>query len=232
MNYFLATQTLLDDAIDGDEEALDRLIERLTPVLARRVVRTLVRAGREDAARNREWVRDLTQDVFVDLFADDARILRSWRPERGASLENFIGLVAERRTGRRLQRRRYAATIPTDDDLAERASGAADPERETVARGLWHELLDRLEERLSPAGWEIFLLLFVEQCAVAEIERKTGLGRDAIYAWRSRLRKLVRVLAAEAGVVVDEPPIGRARSAADALSTQHRTQLTDVGGGR
>jgi len=50
--------------------------------------------NRSAAGRDvRQEVADLIQEVFMALFADDARVLRSWQPERGLSLDNFVGLV-------------------------------------------------------------------------------------------------------------------------------------------
>ena len=59
------------------------------------------------SGRVRQDVEDLAQDVFLRLFEENGRVLRSWDPARGLSLENFAGLVAERhaistlRTGKR-----------------------------------------------------------------------------------------------------------------------------------
>lgn len=188
------TRETLELSFLGDESAIETLVERLTPVIARRVIRSLVRTGRP-ATGCRDLIRDLTQDVFLDIFDNDARILRSWHPERGLSLENFVGLVAERRTLKRLGRRLYAADGPEPSWEASARPGASpDPEQETVARSLWLELLCRVEERLTPMGWKMFRLLFVEERSMAEIAGETRLRRDAIYAWRSRLKKLVRAV--------------------------------------
>lgn len=227
------SRSLLQQAIEGEDQALEHVIARLTPVVARRVIRALVRAGRTDTARNSEWVRDLTQDVFVDLFARDARVLRAWDPARGASLENYVGLVAERRTARRLERRRYEQSPTADpEDLAARVSSEASPEQAAMARSVWHELLERLEASLSPLGWQVFVLLFVEQKTVVEVGRETGLGRDAIYAWRSRLRKLARSLDPESTV---SPAARRARprpAAPTETSTPTDRRLIEIGGRR
>ena len=184
----------LEGSLEGDEAALRFLVEQLTPVIARRVIRSLIRCGRP-ATGCRDLIRDLTQDVFLDLFEKDARILRGWNPEKGLSLENFVGLVAERRTLRRLSRPQYEPPLAEPaGKAASRPGGEADPERQTLARADWEGLLDRVQERASPLGWRLFQLLFVEERSVAEIEEETHLRRDAIYAWRSRLRKLVRGL--------------------------------------
>jgi RNA polymerase sigma-70 factor, ECF subfamily len=58
-------------------------------------------------------------------------------------------------------------------------------------------LLDRLREKLSPLGQRLFELLFVQEMSPEETMAATGLSADAVYAWRSRLRRLARKLLAE-----------------------------------
>ena len=89
---------LVAHALSGDPAALTRLVALLTPVIQARVARTLLaRRFRLAAGRDvRQEVEDLSQEVFLALFARGGRVLRAWEPERGLSLENFVGLVAER----------------------------------------------------------------------------------------------------------------------------------------
>src|SRR5215208_3506308 len=96
--YLEKSSGLVRDALAGDQTALTRLVAVLTPIIQARVARTLL-ARRSQCAgdRNvRQEVEDFTQDIFLSLFARDAHVLRSWRAERGLSLENFVGLVSER----------------------------------------------------------------------------------------------------------------------------------------
>jgi hypothetical protein len=58
-------------------------------------------------------------------------------------------------------------------------------------------LLERLREQLSPRGLELFQRLIVDDEPIEALVTATGLTRDALYQWRSRLVKLVRQLAAE-----------------------------------
>src|ERR1700742_4584307 len=103
------TASLTRRALDGDQAALASLVAVLTPVIQARVARTLLaRRSFQSGGRSvRQEVEDLTQEVWVALFAREARVLRSWDAERGLSLPNFVGLVAERqvisflRSGRR-----------------------------------------------------------------------------------------------------------------------------------
>ena len=147
----------------------------------------------------RQEVEDLTQEVFLALFAEDARVLRGWSAEPGLSLANFVGLVAERQALSILRSRRRSpwSDDPGIEEELEVDAGAVDQEREVVSRDMLDRLLDRLATELSPLGQRIFDLFFVDGASLEEAMEETGLTSDALYAWRSRLRKRARRLLAE-----------------------------------
>lgn len=184
---------LVQRALAGDEPAVGDLVDRLTPVIQARVARTLLARG---LRRARVQVEDLTQDVFLTLFENDGRVLRTWEPGKGLSLDNFVGLVATRRTLSHLRSGRNTAwrEDPTLDDEAAPVPPADEPgpEERATSRDTLRRLLDRLREDLSPQGWQLFRLLYVGERSVEETCRETGLSSDAVYAWRSRLRRHAR----------------------------------------
>lgn len=188
-------------ALAGDQTALNRLVAGLTPVVQARVARTLLaRRSRLGGGRDvRQEVEDLSQDVFLSLFSRSAHILRSWQVERGLSLENFVGLVAERqvvsflRSGRRNPRKEDSTAT---EDLEATAPDQG-PEEVTASREQLSLLLEGLREKLSPLGHRLFVLLFVQELTVPETMAESGLSADAVYAWRSRLRRVARQLLAE-----------------------------------
>jgi len=190
-------------ALDGDEAAQNWLVRTLTPVIQRRVARFLLRR-RMGAAAGRnipQEVEDFTQETFLILFANDGKVLRSWEPERGLSFPNFVGLVAEKRAAAILRNGKRSPwkedpTLPEDLEQATTDSGP-DPEEITASREQWWLLLDRLTEELSPLGRHLFDLVYEQELPVEEVSRRTGMSADAVYAWRSRLRRLVRRLLAE-----------------------------------
>lgn len=196
-----ATQDEVQSALAGDEPALTRLVRTLTPVIQSRVARGLLlrRTGGAAGRDVRQEVEDLTQEIFLLLFADGGKVLRSWQPERGLSLLNFVGLVAERQTASILRSGKRSPwkedpTLPEDFDQAAPESG---PEEITASREQFRLLLDRLTEELSPLGRHLFDLLFLRELPLEEVTRKTSLSPDAVYAWRSRLRRLAGRLLGE-----------------------------------
>ncbi|MEM1179483.1 MAG: sigma-70 family RNA polymerase sigma factor [Acidobacteriota bacterium] len=172
-----------------EPQGLRQLVARLTPVIQMRVARLLLR---QEGARNlAQEVEDLTQDVFIHLFQEDAKALRSWQPRRGLSLDSFVALVAERRVYSKLRsaRRNPWTELPSPDEQMEGASREIDPERRARSKQQLRRLLAHLKSELSPLGRRMFDLLFVREASHSEVMRLTGLGADAVYAWRSRLRR-------------------------------------------
>jgi len=142
-------------------------------------------------------VDDLAQDVFMRLFEQRGRVLSSWDPARGLSLENFAGLVAERlaisslRTGKRNPWREDEAD---EEALAAVPSAEAGPAEEVASADFMGRLHERLRETLTPLGLHLFNLLYVEERSVDEVCAATKLSADAVYAWRSRLRRTAQGL--------------------------------------
>lgn len=192
----------IDSALAGDQLAVGKLVRLLTPVIQARIARTLLAYRRGGSAGRdvHQEVADLAQEVFLMLFINDGKVLRSWQPERGLTLENFVGLVAERQTVSLLRsgRRSPWKEDPTlEADLDQHAASQPEPEVAAASRDQLRRLLERLKEELSPLGRQLFDLIFVQELDVGEVERKTGLSADAVYAWRSRLRKVARRLLEE-----------------------------------
>ena len=193
---------MLERCLKGDPIAVRKLVDEWTPVIQARAARAILRrrAHREQRRGLEQEVEELTQEVFASLFADDARALRAWDPARGLSLKNFVGLLAEREIANILQsgrRRPWSEDRTVDASLEDYAGVTPDAEAPVAARELFVRIFARLQQELSPQGLELFQMLLVEERAVEDVCAATGLSRDAVYAWRSRLPKLVRRLASE-----------------------------------
>jgi DNA-directed RNA polymerase specialized sigma24 family protein len=196
----LDERALLDQALAGDGAATRRLVGVLVPVIQARVARILVRRRAGSGRDVRQEVEDLAQEVFVALFADDGKVLRAWDPSRGLSLASFCGLVAEReaasilRSGRRSPWTEAATEL---DELEKSLAEVPDVEVRVSSREQLGRLVDRLREALSPRGLELFHRLVVEEETVESVCASTGMTADAVYAWKSRIGKVVRKLAVE-----------------------------------
>jgi RNA polymerase sigma-70 factor (ECF subfamily) len=182
-------------ALSGDAAAVQRLVDAMTPIVQARVARSLLRrAGRRGRDVQQE-VADLTQEVFVGLFTDDAKALRAWDPSLGLSLPNFIGLLAQRKVASimRVRQRTPWGDEPAGDALdGDMHSHEQSPDAQAGSRQLLQQLFSRLEESLSPRGLDLFYRLYVDEQSIEDVCSQTGLNADAVYQWKSRLGRAAR----------------------------------------
>ena len=195
-NSRFTEETLRRCLVQGDPGGT-RLVDHLKPVLHARVARTLLRYGQSRASDLHEEVQEFIQEVFVVLFEHEAQTLRKWDPSLGMSLENYVGLIAERRVSSilrdrsRMKRAGHEEPL-ADDDVLEHGYSVREPGSEAESRQMLLRLLSRLEESLGPVGWRVFQLRFIQEYEIADISTETGMSSDAIYASVSRVRRLAR----------------------------------------
>ena len=178
-------------ALEGDPAALHELVVALTPVVQARVARALLRRRDSHGRDIRQDVEDLTQEVFLAMFTDDRRFLRSWKPALGLSLPNFVGLLAQRRVASIM---RTAKRTPWSDEAPLNEHDAADqhPEQRAQSRQLLSRVLDRLKQTLSPRGFELFVRLYVREESVAAVSEAMAINPNAVHQWRHRLGSAAR----------------------------------------
>lgn len=180
---------------------MQALVSRLLPVVQTEVGYALLRGARVESRDPRQEIRDFVQDVFVSLLAKDGKTLRAWDPERGRSLDSYVRLIARRQVAAILRSGRKSPWTdkPVAGDELER--DLPEPSTSTAAKLESTEQLDRvldgLRTRLDERGMLLFQMLYVEERSVEEVMAATEMTRDAVYAWRSRFRKLVAKLAEE-----------------------------------
>ncbi len=182
----------LQQALASGHDALPGLVSRWTPIIQARVVRVLRRRAKEAGDRAFQEVEEMVQQVFVTLFEKQGAALRAWHPERGLSLDNWVGLIAEQQVLAllRTRKRNPWTEEPTVTEELDQTSLEPSPERAALSRDVLDNLLDRMRERLSPLGWRLFCLLYLQDEDVAAAARSSGLTTTAVYGWRSRLRRL------------------------------------------
>lgn len=196
-----ATPHRIAEALTGDAAAVRELVDALTPIVQCRVAKALLRRGASARGRTiRQEVEDLTQEVFEALFVNDGRVLRTWEPDKGLTLAGFVGLVAERHVASILRSRRRSPWTedPTEVGVLELDAGRTPgPERQLASRQMTQELARRMKAALSPLGFRVFRLLFCDEQTPDAVCSELSMSADAVYAWRSRIRKTARVLAAD-----------------------------------
>lgn len=195
------TRADVERALARDPEAMRVFLDSTTPIVQARVVRALLRRRGGGSGRDlRQEMQDLVQAVFLAIFEEDGKALRAWSPERGLSLSNYVGLLAEREVASILRsgRRSPFTEEPTDgDDLDDRTGAAPSMHGQIASREMLERLLDALRATLSPKGLRVFQMLYVEERTVEDVQTELGMGAEAVYQWRSRIGKQVRKLIAE-----------------------------------
>jgi RNA polymerase sigma-70 factor (ECF subfamily) len=190
---------LVASALAGDAGAARELVALLAPIVRSRAASALLRRGRRAGRSIEQELEDLGQEVLLALFDQGGKRLAAWSPDGGA-LEAWVGVVAEREIASILRsgRRTPWKDEPTADAEVERLHEPQRRDEERVAsRELLARLLDRLRERLSPQGLQMFYALYAEEKSIEVVCAESGLRADAVYAWRSRLSRLCRELADE-----------------------------------
>ncbi|MFK7888758.1 MAG: RNA polymerase sigma factor [Gammaproteobacteria bacterium] len=194
----------LDRVLAGNDAAIAEFVSTMTPVIQARVARCLMKGTPRDIRRD---VEDHSQDVYAHLFSDGAKILRRYDDSHGLSLRNYVGLVAERRV---ISQLRSSKNNPWRENVSLENEpmplcGRGSPEREASGQSSLDALLNYLRTTLSPLAWRLFQLLYVHELSVTEVCAETGLSNDAVYAWRSRLRKSARQAQTQLNPGADPP---------------------------
>jgi DNA-directed RNA polymerase specialized sigma24 family protein len=184
--------------LQGDSGARKTMIERLQPTVRQRVSRVLERRGTISAYD----ASDLLQDVMILLLERQDRILGSWDPSRGLSLDSFVGLVAQRTASTILRSGRKAgwAEEPTDLLGLHVEMDLETPERYVAQKQEIELILGRVRARLSVRGVLMMDALLESPEAIEQMRQRLKMSSAAVHSFRSRLRVLWR---AEAQAVDD-----------------------------
>ena len=195
------TPHLVQRALAQDPVAIRELVRAIQPVIQARVARAFFRYRRAAKGRDvRQEVDDLVQQCFVALFADGGRVLLQWDPSRGLGLLGYVGLVVEREVLSLLRSRRqnpWTEDPTLSEDFDARPDGGLGPEQLLESRQLLRAVVERLRAQLSDKGLALFEILVVDARSVEDVCAVMSMTPDAVYAWRSRLARLARTIAAE-----------------------------------
>ncbi len=191
-----ASLALIHRALAGEAAGVRELVDRLSPVIAKRVAATLWKRARK---RNiPQEVDDIAQEVLLSLFQSDGKTPRSWDPARGMTLDRFVGMLATHLT---ISILRNGRTSPWRDEptefekLDEMDVWDVTPESVTISRQNLQVLLDRMRAALSPRGLVLFQRIVVDAEPLESIMADEGLSQAAAYQWKCRLLQTMRALA-------------------------------------
>lgn len=141
----------------------------------------------------------MVQEVFLALLADEGRLLRQWDPDRGAGLRGFVKLVARQqvwsilRTGRRSP----WAEDPTEGEHLSRAmdaasTGAPPADARLASADTLRRLMALIRAHMDTRSVVLFERLYVEERSVEAVCEEFQMSRDALYAWRTRMKRRLK----------------------------------------
>lgn len=189
-----ATDPLLEAYLAGEPGAGERLVAEFGGIVRDAIARFLAvrMRGRIDLAD------DLAHEVFVALFREDGRKLRTFAGRDGCSFAGWLKVVAVRLTIDRL--RREARLVALDDDTPQMLevrrslrSDDGDPEVAVQAAEAV-EGLRRALAQLGPKDRLLAELHLVRGRALEDVAEILGVTMNAAYVRKSRLLERLRRL--------------------------------------
>ncbi|MFO0761310.1 MAG: sigma-70 family RNA polymerase sigma factor [Byssovorax sp.] len=191
-----------------DPSLLRELYKRLHGVVQYRVGRVAARWA-PSAAERRQELEDLIQIVFEHLFVDDFRVLRTWNPDLpgAASLENYVGLIAERKANEVLRggKNPWKNLLMDLAAFVELPSCAPSSEAEYAGKELAEAIRNELKRRVSSKMYRIFQLVFEQGLSIEEVCRLEQMTRGAVDQQLNRLRDIIRQILGDLGYDLPKP---------------------------
>lgn len=194
------SRSLVDAALAGDAAAMGEIARALRPAIQGEVTAVLARSrGSAKGRRLLQEVDDFVQEVWLGLFANDARELRRWQPEisplgayvRSIAYCDAISLIRSR------TRSPFTEDPTAPDDFDPLPKSEPSPESAAISRDLLVRLIEAVRGELGPRGASVFEMLVLRERPVEEVCSALEMSEDAAYAWRSRIAKLARRVRSE-----------------------------------
>lgn len=184
---------LIRRAMAGQGSAVAVLVRRLMPVIRARVRRSLMRQGKRLGPHDGD---DLVQEIWLRLIDDSGRRLLAYDPSRGATLEGYTGLIAEREIGNLRQKagakRRGGNLVAVTSDDAKIPSAGASPEQQVEAQDLAARLGEYLEGELPARGRLILRYAFMDGLPPQQVAETLGVKVQVVYNWQHKIRTAAR----------------------------------------
>lgn len=200
---------LVQRALDGGAGAVDLLVRRIAPAIQAEISHLLMRMAAPQGRSPRQELEDLMQDAYLALFERGAKRLAGWDPSRGCTLDSYVRMVARTRALDVLRSRRRTPWLGESADDAETDTtleAADDHEAVVLAKEQLAAVERHLHELLQPRDYSMFVGLFVEERAPADVAAALGMTPAAVYQWSSRFRRNILPRLVDAVAQAPAPP--------------------------
>ena len=169
-----ASQTLLDAARTGSEEAKEALLARYAGRLL-----ALIRLRMGPSLRAHLESQDLLQATLLKSYTR----LRDFRGEDPAALMAWLAAIARHEVADQADfQRRQRRDLARETSLGAEAEAVPAPVRSALSQAIWSEQSARLEsalEALPGQHREVIVLRKLEELSFAEIGERLGRSEDA-----------------------------------------------------
>ena len=182
--------------LGGDPDAFMSEASALVHASVRRTLGLTERAAGPMSARHRHLeVDDAVQETFARLFANDARLLRTFDPSR-ASMSTFLTLVARSVTLDLLRRRRHIM-VTLDHASWPMAGASTDDALDQAERG---EPIRVPASLLTGRQLLVLRLLFDESRPVEQVAAMLGVDTQTVRSTKHKAIERLRTFMSERGV--------------------------------
>ncbi len=190
------TREKIHKILDSTCRERPALVYELLTSIKAEVAHGLLRRAQLHRRDPRQEVDDFSHEILLFLLAENGRVLRLWDPVRGLSLERFVRMISRQRVSRILRGHR---SNPWNDEPMNQWALEPLLEHDTSYRILelrqeLRALLEHVRGHLSERGVQMFRRIYVEQRSIAEVATEFKMTRQAVDAWNTRTRNLVRRL--------------------------------------
>lgn len=185
---WLGDEVFLHRLANGDVEARRVAVERFEPIIRKSVVRVLGARGSAFARAERDVEHeDLVQDVMVAILDPKYPLVAKWDAKRGTPLDGYVAVVAAHTAKAHLRRFRREARLHETWSYLQ-VHDTTSHRRVAAVRDL-ESLLAYVASWLDARGVSLFKALFVSEDPLHDICHRFQLSRNAVYAFRSRVRR-------------------------------------------
>ena len=180
--------SLLRACIAGDEQAMAAFVSRFQKHIHTVVGRT-IRKYTNDV--DPTVIDDLTQEVFVSLFENERRRLRTYEGRDGAPLKAWLRVIAMRNTISSMRRWKKHSQLPNDE--TNRGSTHLVDEGPTATQMLAAQdnltlksKVLALAAKLPEEDRQLIEMIYVYEMSVPEITKALNIRRGALYMRKNR----------------------------------------------
>jgi RNA polymerase sigma-70 factor, ECF subfamily len=165
----------------------DRAWKQFHELYTRLIHQCIHRVTRQFMATTADDVEEIYASLYLDLFKNDKKKLRSYDRERGTKFTSWLGLLATHTAYDFLRARRRARLVQEPDLLELMTSDELDPFEHCLAKQR-SELLSSFVHDLSPRDQEFIELYFCRGLSPEQVAQALGISVKTVYSKKHKIR--------------------------------------------